>query len=210
MTRVPARARPAWGEGASRSPVARFSAWLQGLVGGEERRPVDRLPDLPVQLRRAPLAAPYLEAARGGDHRRAGAAASNASEQAVEARAWWAADAWAHRALWHFERVDMTLAATREARRIGDIRVAGGDPGAARRYYAEAISEARDIGAEREQGLAALGLGRAELDLGNVTVARRLAGIAEELLERTGAPSDETIAARELRGEEKPVSSEEG
>jgi len=205
VTRVPTRARPAWGEGASRSPAARIGAWLQGLVGGEGRRPVDRLPDLPVQLRRALLAAPYLEAARGGDHRRAGAAASNASEQAVEARAWWAADAWAHRALWHFERVDMTLAATREARRIGDIRVAGGDPGAARRYYAEAISEARDIGAEREQVLAALGL-----DFGNVTVARRLAGIAEELLERAGAPSDEAVAARELRGEEKPVSSEEG
>ena len=210
MTRVPPRARPAWGEGASRSPAARLAAWLQSLVGREERRPVDRLPDLPVQLRRAALAAPYLEAGRSGDHRRAGAAAANASEQAVEARAWWAADAWAHRALWHFERVDMTLAATREARRIGDIRVAGGDPGAARRYYAEAISEARDIGAEREQGLAALGLGRAELDLGNVTVARRLAGIAEELLERAGAPSDEAMAARELRGEEKPVSPEEG
>jgi len=210
VTRVPARARPTWGEGASRNPAARFAAWLQGLVGREERRPVDRLPDLPVQLRRAALAAPYLEAARGGDHRRAAAAAANASEQAVEARAWWAADAWAHRALWHFERVDMTLAATREARRIGDIRVAGGDPGAARRYYAEAISEARDIGAEHEEGLAALGLGHAELDLGNVTIARRLAGIAEELLERAGAPSDEAKAARELRGEEKPVSPEEG
>ena len=58
--------------------------------------------------------------------------------------------------------------------------------------------------------MAALGLGRAELDLGNVTVARRLAGIAEELLERAGAPADETAAARELRGEEKPVSPEEG
>ena len=209
MSRIPARARPAWGERAARNPFARFVAWLQGLVGAEERRPIDRLPDLPVPLRRAPLAAPYLEAAHHGDHRRAGAAAANASEQAVEARAWWAADAWAHRALWHFERVDMTLAATREARRIGDIRVAGGDPSAARRYYAEAISEARDIGAEREQGLAALGMGRAELDLGNVTMARRLAGIAEELLEHAGAPSDEATAAHELRGEEKPVSSEE-
>ena len=53
-------------------------------------------------------------------------------------------------------------------------------------------------------------MGRAELDLGNVTMARRLAGIAEELLERAGAPADEAKAARELRGEEKPVSSEEG
>lgn len=210
MSNIPARARPAWGERASRNPLSRLSAWFQGLVGAEERRPVDRLPDLPVALRRAPLAAPYIEAARDGDHRRAGAAAANAAEQAVEARAWWAADAWAHRALWHFERVDMTLAATREARRIGDIRVAGGDPAAARRYYAEAISEARDIGAEREQGLAALGMGRAELDLGNVTMARRLAGIAEELLERADAPADEAAAAHELRGEEKPVSPEEG
>jgi len=210
VTRVPARGRPAWGERAARGPVERIAAWLQGLIGTEQRPPPDRLPDLPVPLRRSPLAVPYLEAARESDHRRAGAAAANASEQAVEARAWWVADAWAHRALWHFERVDMTLAATREARRIGDIRVAGGDPAAARRYYAEAISEARDIGAEREQGLAALGLGRAELDLGNVTVSRRLAGIAEELFERAGAPAEETSAARELRGEEKPVSPEEG
>jgi hypothetical protein len=210
VTRVPARARPAWGEKAAQGPVARMAARVRTLVGGEVRRPIDRLPDLPVPLRGSPLAAPYLEAARVSDHRRAGAAASNASEQAIEARAWWAADAWAHRALWHFERADMTLGATREARRIGDIRVAGGDPRASRRYYAEAISEARDIGAEREQGLAALGLVRAELDLGNVSVARRLAGIAEELLDRAGAPPDETTAARELRGEEKPVSSEEG
>src|SRR4029078_12976039 len=130
---------------------------------------------------------------------------ANASEQAVEARAWWAADAWAHRALWHFERVDMTLAATREARRIGGIRVAGGDPGAARRYYAEAISEARDIGAEREQGLAALGLGHAELELRKVTTARRLGQIALDLLERGGAPDEERAAARDLRGEEKEV-----
>ena len=210
MSGVPARDRRAWGEQAIRGPVARLAARLQALMGREERRPVDRLPDLPVPLRHSPLAVPYLDATREGDHRRAGAAASNASEQAIAARAWWAADAWAHRALWHFERVDMALAATRQARRIGDIRVAGGDPSASRRYYAEAISEARDIGAEREQGMAALGLGRAELDLGNVTVARRLAGIAEELLERAGAPADETAAARELRGEEKPVSPEEG
>ncbi len=210
MTRIPARARPAWGERASRRPLARIVGWFQGLFAEEARPPVDRLPDLPVPLRRAPLAAPYLEAAQHRDHRRAGAAAASAAEGAVEARLWWAADAWAHRALWHFERVDLALAATRQARRIGDIRVAGGDPATARAYYAEAISEARDIGAEREQGLAALGMGRAELDLGNVTVARRLAGIAQELLERSGAPADESAAARELRGQEKPVSPEEG
>jgi hypothetical protein len=188
--------------------MALLTSWARGLIGAEQRRPPDRLPDLPVSLRRSLLAAPYLEAERGRDHRRAAAAAVSASDQALEASAWWAADAWAHRALWHFERVDMALAATRQARRIGDIRVAGGDPFSSRRYYAEAIAEARDIGAEREQGLAALGLGRAELDLGNVTVGRRLAAVAEELLERSGAPVDEMRAARELRGEERAVTPE--
>ena len=89
----------------------------------------------------------------------------------------------------------MELAATRAARAIGDVRVAGGDPDSARRYYAEAISEARDLGAEREEGLAALGMGRAEMDRGNVTTARRLAAIAFDLLERGGAPAHE-IAPR--------------
>lgn len=157
-------------------------------------------------LRRGELAAPYLAAERAGDHRRAGAAASAAADRALELRAWWPADAWAHRALWHFERAEMELAAVRAARRIGDIRVAGGDPGSARRYYAEAIDEGRDIGAEHEQGLAALGLGRAELELSNVTVARRLGRIAADLLERAGGSADELAAARELIGEEKEVS----
>jgi hypothetical protein len=99
----------------------------------------------------------------------------------------------------------MELHAARAARRIGDVRVLGGDPASARRYYAEAISEARDLGAEREEGLAALGMGRAELELGSVTTARRLAQIAVDLLERCGAPGAEVEAARELRGREKPV-----
>jgi hypothetical protein len=120
-------------------------------------------------------------------------------------RAWWPADIWGHRALWHFEQGSMDLAATRAARLIGDVRVAGGDPGSGRRYYAEAISEARDIGAEREEGLAALGMGRAELDLGDVTTARRMAQIALDLLQRSGAADGEVSAARELRGEEKEV-----
>ena len=84
--------------------------------------------------------------------------------------------------------------------------MAGGDPASARRYYAEAISEARDLGAEREQGLAANGMGHAELELGNVTAARKLARIAVDLLERAGAPTDEIAAARELRGTERQVS----
>ncbi len=163
------------------------------------------LPDLPAVLRRDPLADPYVAATRVGDHRMAAESASTAAEHAIGAHSWWAADAWSHRALWHYERVDMTLAATRIARRIGDIRVAGGDPDSARRYYAEAISEARDIGAQREQGLAALGMGRAELDRADVTTARRLANIAETLLVSAGAPADEIEAARELRGDEKPV-----
>lgn len=129
-----------------------------------------------------------------------------AAEAAIEARAWWPADAWAHRALWHFEQAEMELQATRAARRIGDLRVLAGDPASARRYYAEAISEARDLGAEREGGLAALGLGRAELEAGDVTTARRLASIAIDLLERAGAPGAELEAARALRGDEKQVS----
>jgi hypothetical protein len=117
--------------------------------------------------------------------------------------AWWPADIWGHRALYHFERAGMELAATRGARLIGDVRVAAGDPASSRRYYAEAISEARDIGAEREEGLAALGMGRAAMQLSDVTTARRLARIALELLERCGAPAEEIAAARELRGDEK-------
>lgn len=124
----------------------------------------------------------------------------------MEQRAWWPADAWAHRALWHFEQADMGLAAVRAARRIGDIRVAAGDPGSARRYYAETIDEARDIGAEREQGLGALGMGRAELERGNVTAARKLGRMALDLLGRGGGSEDELSAARELIGQEKEVS----
>jgi hypothetical protein len=45
-------------------------------------------------------------------------------------------------------------------------------------------------------------MGRAALDLGDVTTARRLAAIAIDLLERCGAPADEVAAARTLRGEE--------
>jgi hypothetical protein len=208
VSRLPAPAGRAWGELAARNPVARLVEQVRIWIGGREPPRVDRLPDLPAILRRASLAAPYLEAAQSADHWRAGAAANGASEQAVQERSWWAADAWAHRALWHFERADMTLAATREARRIGDMRVAGGDPTSARRYYAEAISEARDIGAELEQGLASLGMGRAELELRNVTSARKLASIAEELLVRAQAPAMEIDAARELRGEEKAVAAQ--
>jgi hypothetical protein len=163
------------------------------------------LPVLPSILRRGELAEPYLAAERSGDHRRAGAAAVTAAERAAVLRAWWPADAWAHRALWHFERAEMELAAVRAARRIGDIRVAAGDPASARRYYAETIDEARDLGAEREQGLGALGMGRAELELANVTVARRLGRIAIELLQRGGGAAEEIAAARDLVGEEKEV-----
>jgi hypothetical protein len=191
-----------WGERRWYSPLL---ARARRLLGRPERSTAERLPNLPARLRRGELAASYLAAERDGEHRRAAAAAVSASEHAIVERAWWAADAWAHRALWHFERADMELQATRAARRIGDLRTMAGDPGSARRYYAEAISEARDIGAEREEGLAALGLGRAELDQGNVTTARRLAQIAVDLLERCDAPAGEVAAARELRGEEKEV-----
>ena len=156
-------------------------------------------------LRRAPLAAPYLQAEQDADQPRAGDTAMAAAEAGILAEAWWAADLWAHRALWHYERAEMGLAATRTARRIGDLRAAGGDPASARRYYAEAISEARDLGAEHEEGLAAYGMGRAELELGNVTAARKLALIAVGLLERCQAPLEELAAARELLGSEHPV-----
>jgi hypothetical protein len=198
---------------ASRPPI-RWGAKPQGLLAGitgrlrrllTGSRPPTResLPTLPLVLRRSELAVHYLVAEDDADHRRAGAAASNALAQAFASAEWWPADIWGHRALWHFEQAGMELAATRMARLIGDVRVAAGDPGSARRYYAEAISEGRDIGAEREEGLAALGMGRAELELGDVTTARRLAQIAIDLLERSGAPADEVGAARELRGEEK-------
>lgn len=141
----------------------------------------------------------------GGDHRRAGAAAVAASRQAVALRNWGIADIWSHRALWHFEQAGMLLHAARTARMIGDLRVAAGDSTGSRAYYAEAISEARDLGAEREEGLAALGLGRAELELGNVTAARRLAQFAIDVLQRYGAPDADLAAARELRGQERLV-----
>jgi hypothetical protein len=184
--------------------LAQLGAWFHGLSGARPE-PAERLPELPAALRNGPLADPYLEAERADDDRRAAAAAMVAAEAGIEAAAWWAADLWAHRALWHFERADMGLQAARAARRIGDLRVGGGDPASARRYYAEAISEARDLGAEREEGLAALGMGRAELELGNVTAARQLARIALDLLERCGAPADEVAAARDLRGTEQAV-----
>ena len=167
--------------------------------------PRDGLPELPLSLRHGELASKYLDAERDGDHRRAAAAAVRAMEEAVATETWWPADAWGHRALWHFERAEMTLQAARQARRIGDVRTAAGDPVSARRYYAEAIDEARDIGAEHEQGLAALGLGRALIDLGQVTGGRRMASAAIDLLERANAPGGELEAARALLGTEVAV-----
>jgi tetratricopeptide (TPR) repeat protein len=196
--------RPAWGE-PEPGPVRRLARALRERLGPTRPAAAVELPDLPMALRRNELAAPYLVAEGIGDHRAAAMAASDAAERGIADEDWWAADAWAHRALWHFEQAEMTLEATRQARRIGDLRTAAGDPDTARRYYAEAIDEARDIGAEREQGLAALGLGRALLDLGEVTQARRLGGAAITLLERSSAPGIEVTAARELLGTEVPV-----
>jgi hypothetical protein len=179
---------------------------VRAALGDRPHPPRQSLPNLPLALRRGELAERYLAAESTADHPRAGEAASTATERAITERAWWPADIWGHRALWHYEQAGMDLEATRAARRIGDVRAGGGDPASSRRYYAEAISEARDIGAEREEGLAALGMGRAAMQLSDVTTARRLAGIAVELLERCGAPADEVAAARELRGVEKEVS----
>jgi hypothetical protein len=204
----PARRGPPvrWGEpppNALSRAAGRIRAWFGGPGPATPRA---GLRPLPIALQRSELAAPYLSADRAGDHEAAGQAATMAMERSQAAGEWWPADIWGHRALWHYEQAGMALEATRAARLIGDLRWAAGDPASARRYYAEAVSEARDLGAEREQGLAALGMGRAALDLADVTTARRLAAIAEELLERAGAPGDELQAARDLRGEEREVS----
>lgn len=188
---------PGWG--------SRLLARARSLLGVRSTPERTGLADLPLALQHGEHAARYRTAEAGGDHRRAGAAAVVAMERALDAKDWWPADVWAHRALWHFEQAEMTLQATRQARRIGDLRWAAGDPRSARRYYAEAIDEARDIGAEHEQGRAAFGLGRALLDLGEVTEARRVAGAAIVLLERAGAATGELEAARSLLGAEVAV-----
>lgn len=194
---------PTWGEPRP-GTLARIVARVRSTFGAAPDE-VEGLPELPLALRRGELATRYLSAERRDDHPEAAEAAVAAMDQAISAEEWWPADAWAHRALWHYEQAELTLEAVRQARRIGELRAAAGDPDSARRYYAEAIDEARDIGAEHEQGLAAVGLGRALLDLGNVTQARRLASAAIDLLERSGAPADEVAAARELLGREVPV-----
>ena len=193
-----------WGE-PQPGPLQRLLARARSLLGTDASAPAGALPPLPLALQHGELAERYLAADRSEDHERAGVAATAAMERAASAAEWWAADLWGHRALWHFERAGMELAATRAARQIGDLRSSAGDPASARRYYAEAISEARDIGAEREEGLAALGMGRAAMQLSDVTTARRLAAIAVDLLERCGGSADEVAAARELRGQEKEV-----
>jgi len=194
-----------WGEPPP-GALTRVVAHVRSLLG--EPQPAARvsLRELPVALRRSAAAARYLATQEAGQHPEAAASASAAMQRAIDERDWWPADIWGHRALWHYEQAGMELEATRAARQIGDLRSAAGDPASARRYYAEAISEARDLGAEREQGLAALGLGRSALDMADVTTARRLAQIALELLERCGAAAEELEAARQLRGEEKEVS----
>ncbi|HEX6655253.1 MAG TPA: hypothetical protein VF153_03475 [Candidatus Limnocylindria bacterium] len=195
-----------WGEpppGALARVLSRVRSWL-GTPSVAVSRPTLR--PLPLALRRSELAVPYLAADAAGDHEQAARAATTAMQDAEAQGDWWPADIWGHRALWHFEQAGLELEATRAARLIGDLRSAAGDPASSRRYYAEAISEARDLGAEHEEGLAALGMGRAAMHLSDVTTARRLAAIALDLLERAGAPPEELAAARELRGEEKAVS----
>jgi hypothetical protein len=197
-----------WGEpprGGLGAAISALIARTRNFFGVRQVPARQSLPTLPLALRHGELAQRYLAAEGAADHQTAGSAASDASEEAMAEGAWWPADVWGHRALWHYEQAGMELDATRAARRIGDVRLGGGDPASSRRYYAEAISEARDIGAEREEGLAALGMGRAELELRDVTTARRLGLIALDLLERAGAPAEETAAARDLRGEEKEV-----
>lgn len=186
--------------------------WMAQLIGWKRSmrsRPVAAgMSALSPAERRGELVRAYLAAEQEGDHRRAAAAATTQLERAAAGGLWTVADAWGHRALWHYERAGMELHATRAARQIADVRLLGGDAAGSRRYYAEAISEARDLGAEREEGLAALGLGRAHLELRRVGEARRLAQIAIDLLERCEAPEEEIAAARALRGIEKQVTVE--
>lgn len=202
-------ARTPWGHEAP-GVLGRWTGRLRSALGIGGPAEAVGLGGLPPRLRRDPLAPAYRAAERAADHREAAALAARAMDTAIGAEDWWVADAWGHRALWHYEQADMTLEATRQARRIGDLRWAAGDPASARRYYAEAIDEARDIGAEHEQGLAALGLGRALLDLGSVSQARRLASASVTLLERAGASPDQIGEARRLLGDELAVGETDG
>src|SRR3990170_1689964 len=163
--------RPAWGE-PEPGPLRRIIDAARAALGAGPRPAARGLRELPLALRRGELAEAYLAAERSLDHPAAADAAVAAMERATAAEDWWPADVWAHRALWHFEQAQLILQATRQARRIGELRAAAGDPASARRYYAEAIDEARDIGAEHEQGLAAGGLGGALFELGDGTTAR--------------------------------------
>ena len=199
-----AHSRRPWGEPRP-GALSRILARVRGLGPGGDAPDAEGLPELPLALRRGELGTAYLTAERDRDHPRAASSAVAAMEAAIRIQDWWPADLWGHRALWHFEQAQDTLQAIRQARRIGDLRSAAGDPASARRYYAEAIDEARDVGAEHEQGLAALGLGRALLELGQVTQARRMAAAAVDLLDRAGAPADDVTAARRLLGTEVAV-----
>jgi len=196
--------RPAWGD----PPPSAWRRLLTRLTGAGALPPraAGHVPgDLPPALHRSEHAPAYRAAAERRDHPAAAATAAAAAERAITASAWWEADRWAHLALWHFEQAEMTLEAIRAARRIGELRTAAGDPAGARRYYAEAIDEARDVGAEREQGLAAMGLGRAHLDMGDVTAARRLASASIDLLQRADGSPAELASARALLGTEVAV-----
>lgn len=161
---------------------------------------------LPPSLRHSELAVQYLTHEQSGDHPGAGIVAVHAMERAAAEQQWLPADTWAHRALWHFEQAQMALPAMRQTRRIGDLRFFSGDSDSARRYYTEAIDEARNIGAENEQGLATLGLGRALLDLGEVEQAQQLVAAAVTLLERSGGSEKELAEARRLLGKQLNVS----
>jgi GNAT superfamily N-acetyltransferase len=195
---------PTWGEPPP-SLVRRAIDRIQALLRPAARPGPTPLRELPSALRHEPLAEVYLAAEHAEDHAEAAAAAAGAMERAIAEEAWWPADVWAHRALWHYERAGLDLEAIRQARRIGELRSAAGDTVSARRYFAEAIDEARDVGAEREQGLATLGLGRALLDLGRVTEGRRLGSAAVDILIRAGAPPYEIGEAHVLAGREVAV-----
>lgn len=199
--------RRPWGE-PSPGPLRRLMTRASSLVGAKTPVKRESQRELPLALRRDPGANVYLAAERDDDHAAAGAAATSALMDAMARGDWWAADVWGHRSLLHFEKAEMSIEAIRAARLIGDVRLEAGDPDSARRYYAEAVDEARDIGAEGEQGLAALGLGHALLERGEATTARRMAAAAVALLERSGADAAQIEEARMLVGTEIPVGSQ--
>ena len=116
------------------------------------------------------------------------------------------ADAWAHRALWHFERVDMTLAATRDRaahrRHPGGRRRSGRSAALLCRGDQRGARHRRGArGGARRPGHGPRRARPRQRDDRASTGARS----RRRCSSGCGAPGRRGRAARELRGEEKPV-----